>query len=504
MGEAARGWRSTCVARFISEFNRDSEGIETPAGLLPERGRRGLFLSAIGLTLVALAVRAPLLGKAYVAPDTSAYLAVAEHIFHGGFLDNLRPPAYSLLLAVFEELGTNPVTAAVYLQNVAGIFLPAAVLLIAWRFFSAPVGVIAGFLTAASPLMIVTEQIGLAEFLFGVLLLAATALLVEAAWRIQARQMPWKLLAATGAMFGIATLFRANGLLALVAIPVVLWIAAGKWRPGLRASAVAIGVMLAVLAPWCIHNLIRFGNPNVATVENISLYARAVTWDRVPPSPDTADGRLALDLYNQEAPPTALFNALIGEGRTSSEATEVMGALASEAVLQHPDIYLNDTWYGLGEYRRLFDSKTFTADQGRDQIAATRYYFEALRRSDDRGSIPTTELAARSLPGDSPLTRVPWQIAQTLTHLLYLISLGGILIFLLLFAGGSRQRLAALVLVLVVALGVLGSSLSSVFSPRYDIVFAPMVWLLLAATAIRIVELIAAAIARRRGATAGG
>ena len=102
--------------------------------------------------------------------------------------------------------------------------------------------------------------------------------------------------------------------------------------------------MLVVLAPWCIHNLIRFGNPNVSTVEDISLYARVVTWDHVPPPAETDAGRLALDLYNQGATPTTLYDALLNEGRTSAEATSIMGQLARQAIYEHPDIYLTNAW----------------------------------------------------------------------------------------------------------------------------------------------------------------
>lgn len=497
-----RAWRSTRLGGLIVRFNQQAAGGDQAGKPLTKEGRRNLLLGAAGLTIVAIAVRAPVFGTAYVAPDTTAYLSVAESVFHGGFPDNIRPPAYSLLLAVFKELGANPVTAVVDLQNLIGIFLPAAVLLVGRRFFGTAVGLIAGFLTAASPLMLVTEQLGLAEFLFGVLLLAATALLIEACWKVRAGHATLTLLIASGAMFGIATLFRANGMLAIVAIPLVLLFSGPRWRPALKASGVAIAAMLVVLAPWSLHNLIRFGNPNVATVENISLYARVVTWDHVPPPADTPDGRLALDLYNQGATPTALYAALLNEGRTSAEATSVMGQLARKVIYEHPDPYFSNAWNELADYETLFDPKTLTADSEKDQIGAARSYFAAFPTSNDVEVVPTTVLAARTLPGDSALTAVPWQIAQTLTRLLYLISIGGLLVLFLLFLGAPRQRLAAMVFVVVVLLGVLGSGFSSVFSPRYDIVFAPIVWLLLAATAVRIVEVANAALRRRRVAPA--
>ena len=52
--------------------------------------------------------------------------------------------------------------------------------MIGWRFFSPLVRILAGFLTAASPLMIYIEQLALADYLFDIALLAATVLLAEA------------------------------------------------------------------------------------------------------------------------------------------------------------------------------------------------------------------------------------------------------------------------------------------------------------------------------------
>jgi len=362
---AGRTWHSTRGGAFLIGLKGSPERLDDLAERFPPRLRRRLLLGLIGVTLVAIAVRAPLLGKGYTAPDTSQYLAVAQSIFHGGFPDNLRPPGYSFLLAVFEAMGANPVTAIVLLQNLIGIVLPAGVFLAGWRFFSPAVGLMAGLLTAASPLMTITEQLALADYLFGVALFVATALLAEAVLRVRSGNPPRRLLVAAGATFGIAALFRANGLLALAAIPIALMIGAPNWRPGLRASAVAIGAMVVVLAPWSLHNLIRFGDPNLASEGGVSLYARAITWDAVPPPADSAEGKLALSIYSTAEPgasgaprsglpTTALFNALIASGKSPSEASSAMGAIAREAVFKYPEIYFENTWTILERYRSLY------------------------------------------------------------------------------------------------------------------------------------------------------
>jgi 4-amino-4-deoxy-L-arabinose transferase-like glycosyltransferase len=456
--------------------------------------RKWLPASMAAVTLVALIVRIPLFGEGFAASDTTHYLEVAHSIFHGGFLDNLRPPGYSMLLAAFELAGVDPVTGVVQLQNLVGVCLPAAVLAIGWRFFGPGAGVLAGFLTAASPLMIITEQFALADYLFGVLILAGAAVLAEAVLRIRLEQTPWRLLIVAGVLFGVATLFRANGLLGLVAIPTAIAIGARGWRSTLRAAAVAVGAMILVLSPWMLHNLIRFGDPSVATEGGISLYARAVSYDKVPPAGDTPDSRIALRVYRtadftqvhgELQTTVGVYNALSATGKDPAEASASMGVIAREAILREPGVYLENTWKILGLYRSFYDPRTFTADQYLDQIITTRNYFRRLAPS------------AAELPGDSDLTRGPWQLAQSLTKLIYLLTLGGAAALLLPFLGSVRSRLAATVLLVVSLMAFLGGSLTAVFSPRYDVMFAPLVWLLASAAVSLLVNLLVAAVRER-------
>ncbi len=458
---------------------------------------RNLLFSMLAVALLATAVRAPFFGDGVAASDTTVYLNVAEEILQGYFPSDLRPPGYSLLLAAFDGLGIDAVSGIVTLQNAIGIFLPAGVLLVGWRFFSPPVGVLAGFLTAGSPLMTLTEQLALADYLFGVALFTGTALLAQAALQVQAKQFSWHLLVAAGAMFGIATLFRANGQLAFVAIPLVLLIAARDWRAAIRPAAAAIAGVLLVVTPWVLHNLVVHGNPSVATEGGISLYSRVITWDRVPPPADAPNGQLALSIYKTAEPgplagvesgrpTTALYDALRNQGMSESEASSTMGALARKALFEHFDIYLENTLDILTKYRSLYDPRTFGVKENEDHISLTRSYIRTLQ--------PEVE----NIPGDSGLTRTLWQVSQTLTKLIYAITLGGIVALLLPFVGDSRRRLTATAFLVVLILGMVGGSLFGVFSPRYDIMFAPMVWILLAAAIALIGELAVLALRRLR------
>lgn len=452
-----------------------------------------LLISCGAVTSVAVLVRAPLLGSAYTAPDTYQYLGIAKGIFHGGYIDNVRPPGYATLLAVIEALGIEPIHGAILLQNAVGIVLPALVLVVGWRLFTPVAGVAAGFLMAASPLTVAIEQFALSDYLFGVLLFVAAVLLAESAIQLRAGRERWELLAAVGVMFGAATLVRANGLIGFAAIPLVLLIAARSWRPALRFSAIAVGSMAIVLAPWCIHNLIRFNDPNVASEGGIALYARAVSWAEIPPSRDTADGRLALGVYNTADPAvphgavgttTGVYNAFVAQGKTPVEASAAMGAIARGVILDHPSAYIDDTVDTLGLYRDVLDPKTFSADASADQIFKTRDYFRAL------------EPNATEIPGDSKLTRIPWQIAQSLTKLLFALTLGGLLILVLPFVGSARSRLAASTLLVVGIVGIVGVALTARWEQRYVISLLPFIWVLSTATVAQIVSLAVAALRR--------
>jgi 4-amino-4-deoxy-L-arabinose transferase-like glycosyltransferase len=490
---AARARHSSRLRAFLTSFNRGPDDDERR---FSPKADPWLFLGLGAVIAVALVVRLPFFGDGIAASDTTVYLRVAQDITQGLFPSDLRPPGYSLLLAAFDGLGLDPVNGIVGLQNLIGIFLPAAAVLAGWRFFRLSVGLGAGFLTAASPLMIVTEQLALADYLFGVALFIAAALLAETALRLRAGRSPWRLLVATGFVFGLATMFRANGQLGFVAIPVALLLATRDWRSMLRPAVAAIGGMLILILPVVTQNLVLYGDFSVATEGGISLYSRVITGDRVPPPTDSAEGRLAFRIYNTAEPgplvgvesgrpTTALFDALIAEGKSESEASSVMGGLAKQAIFEYPDIYLENTWNILGEYRSLYDPGTFGANPTTDQIAITRNYLRSI------------EPTRTAVPGDSALTSAFWHIAQSVTKFAYLVTIGGLLVLLLPFLGIPRKRLAASTFIVVGLLGMVGGSLTGVFSYRYDLMFAPIVWLLLAATIVCIVELIAAAVRRR-------
>lgn len=463
------------------------------------RIKKSAVLAAV--ILAALVVRIPLPGTAYVSGDTEQYLGVAKGIFHGGYIDNARAPGYATLLALFELVGIDPVHGVVFLQNLVGILLPALVVLVGWRYFSPVVGVTAGFLTAASPLAIAVEQFVLSDYLFGAAFFVAVVLLTEAVVRLRTGEADWERLAVVGLAFGVATLIRANGLVGLLIIPLALLLGARSWRPALRSTGIVLAAMAVILAPWCIHNLIRFGDPNVSSEGGLALYARAVSWAEMPPSPDTPQGRVALSVYNTadpEIPHAAagttpgVYNAFVDEGKTPEEAYAAMGSLAREVIRNDPGAYLDDTVEGLGLYREVLDPHTFTANPNSDQIFKTRGYI--------RGQDP----GAAEVAGDSTLTRIPWQIAQSVTKLLFALTLGGLLILLLPFVGSERSRLAAGTMLIAGLVAIVGVALTARWEQRYVISLLPFVWILATATVVQIASLLVAAARTLPGARAQG
>jgi 4-amino-4-deoxy-L-arabinose transferase-like glycosyltransferase len=451
--------------------------------MFPKRERRPMLFTGIGLTVLALLVRLPYFGDGIAASDTmGAYLPVARSIRQGnGFINDFRPPGFPILLAAFEELGIEPVGGVAFLQCLIGVLLPVVLLLIGWRFFNPWVGGLAGGLAAGSPLMAVTELLVLPDYLFGVVFLLATALLAEGALRMHRPRLPWLLLAAAGAAFGLATLLRPNGQLAFALIPIALLIGGREWRRWLSASAISVAALAIVLAPWVIYNYVEYGEATVSTESGVSLYGRVITEERAPPPADSSDGRVALSLFDAGSPTLALLTALTDQGKSTAEASEAMGSLARQAIRREPGEYLLDTQRIFAEYMEAFNPGTLVPDRNTGQIGLVRRYL------DDIGAADTSS-------GDSPATLLPWNLTQILTQLVYVAALGGFAVFLLPFAGARKSRVGGAVMLLFAALGLIAQSMLVRYELRFGVTFAPLVWILFAAAAVLSAQVLVAAI----------
>lgn len=454
------------------------------AGLRPYLTSRPA-LCAYGVSFLALLARLPYAGFTVVSADSLDYLARAGMIVDGYDLpDPLRTPGLPLLLAGLETVGIDPAVGGVVMQNAIGILLPAAVLLFGWRFFNPIAGVIAGALAALSPLLVFTEQYVLTDYLFGIFLFVATWLLAEGALRVHEGRRATRWLIAAGVGFGLATLMRGNGQYAVAAIPLAMLLSLRAWRPALRAAGVAVAAMVVVIAPWVIHNLVSYDTPLVTTLGGEALYVRVIDHDRIPPPDDTPEGKIARRVYNQiyEYAPSGqernsgliLAGVLAHEGRDNVEVSSIMQSIALEAMSQNLSTYLGNTWDLLHEYQTVYDPDH---EAGQDHIAAVR---QSL-------SEPGAELTFEgrgSTPGGSSLTESAWQLGQGLERIVYLLSIAGLLSFALPFLGSTRARIAGSVLLTVTLLGFLVGAATEHLEFRYDMPYAPMVWLLMAGASV--------------------
>jgi hypothetical protein len=162
-----------------------------------------------------------------------------------------------------------------------------------------------------------------------------------------------------------------------------------------------------------------------------------------------------------------------------------MGKLAREAIVENPGRYIERSIEILGRDQSVYDPQALTSDPN-DQIATTRAYI---------GSLDATD---REAPGSSNWTRVPWQIAQALSRLLFILTIGGLLMLALPFLGPRHSRQAAGAFLIVGFLDILAVALTARFEARHAIVPAPMVWILSAATVSLLFSLLAAVVRRSR------
>ncbi|HEV7526493.1 MAG TPA: glycosyltransferase family 39 protein [Acidimicrobiia bacterium] len=256
---------------------------EAEGGVLRSR-RFGLALAVIALSalvvriafVVVVAPHVPTLG------DASAYHLLAENLAKGrGYIrpfDALLlhvtrptaeyPPLFPALLSVPARLGVHSVDQQRILLAFVGTGTVVLVGLLGRRVGSDAVGLIAAALAAIYPMLFLTEATLMAESLY-VALIAVVLLL---AYRVYDDPKPARF-GALGAAIGFATLTRAEGLLLgiIMVVPLVFLLRGLTPKERLARVAIALGVAVAVVAPWTIRNAVRFHtfvpvSNNVATL----------------------------------------------------------------------------------------------------------------------------------------------------------------------------------------------------------------------------------------------
>jgi 4-amino-4-deoxy-L-arabinose transferase-like glycosyltransferase len=180
--------------------------------------------------------------------------------------ETLKEPAYPWLIA---RLGTT-FQAGQLLSLLAGLLLPWATYALGRRrALGRPVALLAALLVAASPLAILQSVRVMVDALFAVVV---TAMFLFASRDPESAARPlWRDLVA-GALFGAAFLLRAQTLILLV--PLLLLLAEGRsLRAALVPTALALGVGVAVAAPLWLRNLAVFHTPLYSDIAAFGLWA---------------------------------------------------------------------------------------------------------------------------------------------------------------------------------------------------------------------------------------
>lgn len=209
--------------------------------------------------------------------DSRGYDAIAWNIASGsgfsmepGVPTPVRAPGFPVFLAaVYLIFGHSPLAAALF-QALLGGLCCLLVYDIAVKFAGEREALLAAWLMALSPVPIAYTGLLLSETLFTLLLLSSVALYA----RSDAGDRT-ALLAASGALLGLATLTRPTTILFPGAVALALLIA-GRGRPVRKFLIFALAFAAAIL-PWTARNHSRFGVLlPVATGGSTCLYATGV------------------------------------------------------------------------------------------------------------------------------------------------------------------------------------------------------------------------------------
>jgi 4-amino-4-deoxy-L-arabinose transferase-like glycosyltransferase len=417
--------------------------------------------------------------------DALSYLHSSDALLHGHGYQSHRywTPGYPVIEAVLHLLPGRTMVAVTVAQHLLGVALVVAILVVAWRYFGRATALTAATLAAITPVMVVHEHTLLPDFVFGVVVFAGTVCLAEA---VRRPAPPWRLLALTGFVFGVAAWIKPAGEFLFVAAVPALAFATRDVRATLRGSAVVALVLLLTVSPWVIRNTVRFDLVAMSDQGGRALSYRAFDRSHLPIPVDADYGRLARTIAADPRaalpPPDPVvpwfysnFQYALEHHRGLSEedAGAVQQRLALTAIRRHPSEYARDSWHLFRV--SLTDIRRFTGSQ-------------ALRN----------ELHYTGPPLGAGLTPALWRLGRLLTGVWWLVSLHLIAGLLLLFVGSPASRRAAACLLSVWLVLALGSVLSEGGEWRYSIQLAATTWILGSAGAVLVASGLWRGLAARR------
>jgi 4-amino-4-deoxy-L-arabinose transferase-like glycosyltransferase len=225
------------------------------AGRVPaarDAGRVGIWLAILAAALIARIAFVALMPREILWSDGREYDAVARQLVdHGTYgMQGLRPPGYpTLMAAVYWMFGKN-LLALRLVEAVLGTLSVGLIGLIGLRVFGRRAGLIAAALAALHPVLAFLPATEFPEN-FAVLLIV---LALGAAFAALARGGWWRW-AACGALFGLATLTRANIVTLLPGFALGAAAMLARERRGWGLPLVVTCAALALtLAPWIVRN----------------------------------------------------------------------------------------------------------------------------------------------------------------------------------------------------------------------------------------------------------
>jgi 4-amino-4-deoxy-L-arabinose transferase-like glycosyltransferase len=227
---------------------------------------RRFWPALAALTLLGLAIR--LVYALAVAPDEIQpgdgfiYHVLAGQIAGGhgyrlaGIVDSpyptaSHPPLYPLYLAVATKLGFDGMLAQRAISCLLGAVAVGGVGVLGRQLAGARAGLLAAGLAAVYAQLFVVDGTLIAESLYAPLIV----LTLIVAYRFLERPTGWDA-AALGALIGLATLTRSEGILLLPVLAAPLaWRAAGG---RMRAITIMVAAAALVVSPWLIRNWVQF------------------------------------------------------------------------------------------------------------------------------------------------------------------------------------------------------------------------------------------------------
>ena len=198
--------------------------------------------------------------------QTAGNLLAGGHFYYREILGQVsvtaeHPPLYATLLALSSLLGAKSLVAHRVVSCVVGAVTVVLIGLLGSRVGGRRAGIVAASAAALYPPLVTADGLVMSEPLFA--LLVAAALLF--AFGLRSSPSVWRA-CVLGAVIGLATLTRAEGLLL---VPLLAWPAA--WSPAKartwRILAASVGAAL-VVAPWVVRNEIVFHRAMLAADAN--------------------------------------------------------------------------------------------------------------------------------------------------------------------------------------------------------------------------------------------